>query len=206
MSGENPGRNRPSGSMALDRRPIRIDGIRLGFRDGTYAMPFWALALNLAWELLQTAFGYQLTGPGLQTVINGIWALFDVGILYTYLRYGRNWFPNDMPESWFYLWSVLGLVTALVVQYGSVAELGVTYGRAYAAFLQNLLMSILFVGMLVQRASTEGQSLTIAVSKWLGTLAPTILFGLIGGEGLDRPNPLSSNGKSPGSAGETVEV
>ena len=63
-------------------------------------------------------------------------------------------------------------------------------GRAYAAFLQNLLMSVLFIGMLVQRGSREGQSVTIAVSKWLGTLAPTLLFGLVGAEGFDGPNGL----------------
>ena len=26
------------------------------------------------------------------------------------------------------------------------------------------------------------------MSKWLGTLAPTILFGLLGGEGMTGPN------------------
>lgn len=64
------------------------------------------------------------------------------------------------------------------------------FSHAYAAFLQNLLMSVLFIGMLVQRGNGEGQSLTIAVSKWLGTLAPTLLFGILGAEGFDGPSPL----------------
>jgi len=66
-----------------------------------------------------------------------------------------------------------------------VKEFGIFAGGAYAAFLQNLLMSVLFIGMLVRRGSTEGQSLTIAISKWLGTLAPTIAFGMLG-----RPKPF----------------
>lgn len=33
--------------------------------------------------------------------------------------------------------------------------------------------------MFVRRGS-EGQSLYIAVNKWVGTLAPTILFGIVG--------------------------
>ena len=59
-------------------------------------------------------------------------------------------------------------------------------GAGYSAFLQNLLMSVLFIDMLVRRASREGQSLLIAVSKWLGTLAPTILFGVIGEAGFPQ--------------------
>ena len=51
-------------------------------------------------------------------------------------------------------------------------------------------MSVLFIGMLVNRGNSEGQSLTIAVSKWLGTLAPTILFGVLGGEHMNGPNTL----------------
>ena len=47
-------------------------------------------------------------------------------------------------------------------------------------------MSVLFISMLVKRGSREGQSLTIAVNKWLGTLAPTILYGAIGEGGFPR--------------------
>ena len=36
------------------------------------------------------------------------------------------------------------------------------------------MMSILFIGMLVRRDNIHGQSMYIAIFKWLGTLAPTI--------------------------------
>ena len=49
----------------------------------------------------------------------------------------------------------------------------------YSAFLQNLLMSGLFIAMFIARGGARGQSLTIAVAKWLGTLAPTIQWGLL---------------------------
>ena len=167
---------------------VYLDGIRLGFRDRTYAMPFWALALNIAWELLHSVFGYQQSGLVLQVGINAIWALLDLGILFTYFRYGRKWFPKNLRPGWFIVWSLLGLLAALILQYAFIGEFGLLVGRAYAAFLQNLLMSILFIGMLVQRGSGDGQSLVIAVNKWLGTLAPTILFGVLGGEGFAGPN------------------
>jgi hypothetical protein len=156
---------------------VYIEGIRLGIRDRSYAIPFYALALNLSWELLYTYFGIR-TRIDLQTIINAVWFLFDVGILYTYFKYGKRYFPANLAY-WFLPWSILGLFTAFWVEYAFVREFGISAGGTYAAFLQNLLMSVLFIGMLVRRGSTEGQSLTIAVSKWLGTLAPTIVFGMI---------------------------
>ncbi len=167
---------------------VYLDGIRLGLRDRTYAIPFWALALNFAWELLHSVLGYQQMGPVLQVWINAVWFLFDCGILYTYFRYGRQWFPQHLRPCWFMLWSLLGLGVAFVIQHAFIAEFGRSVGGAYGAFLQNLLMSMLFIGMLVERGGSAGQSMTIAVSKWVGTLAPTILFGVLGGEGFNGPN------------------
>jgi hypothetical protein len=50
-----------------------------------------------------------------------------------------------------------------------------------AAFLQNLLMSGLFIAMFVARRGPRGQSIVIAVAKWIGTLAPTIALGALAG-------------------------
>src|SRR5689334_4681861 len=158
---------------------VYIEGIRLGIKDRSYAIPFYALALNLSWELLYSYFGFR-TRIDLQTIINAVWFLFDVGIVYTYFKYGRKYFPTNF-ASWFLPWSILGLFTAFWVEYAFVRQFGISAGGAYAAFLQNLLMSVLFIAMLVSRGNKEGQNLTIAVSKWLGTLAPTIAFGMIGG-------------------------
>jgi hypothetical protein len=170
---------------------VYIDGIRLGFKHRSYAIPFYALALNISWELLQACYGFQrpLT---VQTVINAIWFLFDVGIVITYFKFGRKYFPNRdaKDSSTFFRWSVLGLLTALLVEVAFIREFGVSVGAGYSAFLQNLLMSILFIDMLVKRGSREGQSLVIAVNKWLGTLAATMLFGFLGHGGLPRGSVL----------------
>jgi hypothetical protein len=179
---------------------VYIDGIRIGFRDKSYAIPFYALALNFAWELLYTYFGFRTNGVTVQNVFNAVWFCFDVGILYTYFKFGRKYFPwgssnNPGKESgvkpphskWaFVAWSILGIITAFAVQYAFRREFGVSKAAAYSAFPQNLVMSILFIGMLAQRGSREGQSVTIAVNKWLGTLAPTILYGAIGEGGFPR--------------------
>ncbi|HSE34322.1 MAG TPA: hypothetical protein VLA93_22300 [Pyrinomonadaceae bacterium] len=168
---------------------VYIEGIRLGLRDRSYAIPFFPLALNLAWELLHTFFGFR-DGGGLQATINAIWFLFDLGIVYTYVRFGRKYFPRSLPGRWFIMWSALVLATAFAIEYAFIRELGVFRGGAYAAFLQNLLMSVLFIQMLVARGSREGQSLLLAVSKWIGTLAPTIQFGVIGDLGFQHGSVL----------------
>ncbi len=186
---------------------VYLDGIRLGFRDRSYAIPFYALALNFAWELLYTYFGFRTNGVTVQNIFNAVWFAFDVGILYTYFKFGKKYFrtfPHQPPaiaggsyrihpsadadgtDRYFVTWSVLGLITAFGVQYAFRREFGVSKAAAYSAFPQNLIMSILFIGMFVRRGSREGQSLTIAVNKWLGTLAPTILYGAIGEGGFPR--------------------
>src|SRR5206468_12088047 len=128
---------------------VYIEGIRIGFRDKSYAIPFYALALNFAWELLHTIYGFR-AGVSVQTIINAVWFAFDCGILFTYFRYGRKYFPRSLTPRAFIGWSVLGLVTALCVEYGFIREFGVAVGAGYSAFLQNLLMSVLFIGMFVR--------------------------------------------------------
>src|SRR6267143_7296270 len=168
---------------------VYLEGIRVGFRDKSYAIPFYALALNIAWELLHTAFGFR-AGVSLQTIINALWFAFDVGILYTYFKYGRKYVTTNLPAHGFIGYSVLCLVAALCVEYAFIREFGVAVGAGYSAFLQNLLMSVLFIDMFVKRGGSEGQSLYIAVGKWVGTLAPTILFGIVGDGGFPRGSLL----------------
>lgn len=169
---------------------VYLDGIRIGFRDKSYAIPFYALALNFAWELLYTIFGFRTNGVTVQNVFNAVWLTFDIGILYTYFKFGRKYFPRHLSGGAFIAWSVLALVTALGVEYSFIREFGVAKGAGYSAFLQNLLMSILFIAMLVRRRSSEGQSLAIAINKWIGTLAPTVLYGLLGEGGFPHGSLL----------------
>jgi hypothetical protein len=175
---------------------VYIEGIRLGFKDRSYAIPFYALALNFAWESLYTFYGFRINGVDVQNVFNAVWLTFDVGILYTYFKFGRKYFNNrSASHRWsnrkvFIGWSVLGLVTAFAIEYSFIREFGVAKGAAYSAFPQNLLMSVLFIAMLARRGNRDGQSLTIAVSKWLGTLAPTIVYGVLGASGFPRGSLL----------------
>ena len=169
---------------------VYIDCIRIGLKQKTYAIPFWALALNFSWEIQHGVIGLFTLGPSIQVIINAVWALFDIAILYTFFKYGKKYFPKNIKSRWFTVYGISVLLITFIVEYAFTLEFGQVLGGGYAAFLQNLLMSVLFIVMLVQRNGTEGQSLTIAVGKWIGTLAPTILFGIIGSNAMGGPKPL----------------
>lgn len=165
-----------------------LDAIRLGLRQHTYAMPLWALALNITWELLHGLYGYAAYGMVIQVTINAVWFPLDCVILYTYFRFGRQYFPQQLDQRLFYLWSGTALAIALVLQYMFIQQFPLLVAATYSAFLQNLLMSVLFIVMLVQRGSSAGQSKLIAYSKFLGTLATSVLLGIIGYDFLGGPS------------------
>lgn len=158
---------------------VYIEAIRLGFKYRTYAMPVAALGLNIAWE---TIYGFHgLTEIiSAQSIINLLWAAADVVIVLTFFRFGRAELPKFVTRPLFIGWGVVVFGTSFAIQALFIGEFGWTDGARYSAFLQNLLMSGLFIAMLIARRGTRGQSMVIAVAKWLGTLAPTILIGVIG--------------------------
>ncbi len=168
---------------------VYLASIKVGFKDKIYAMPFWALALNFAWEVLHAVFGVAELGFSAQSIINILWAVFDCGILYTYFKYGAKEFPSFLNKKVFLSFSILGILISFIVQYAFIKEFSLVLAGAYSAYLQNLLMSVLFIAMLLKRRSSKGQNLMIAIFKWLGTLAPTLLFGIIGSAELGgKPN------------------
>lgn len=145
--------------------------IRLGFKQKTYAMPFFALGLNLAWESIHSIYGFISGDYSAQTIVNAAWCLLDIIILYTYFKYGKEEFGRHSKGE-FYAWGILVVITSYVVQWGFVLEFGRVRAMQYSAYIQNLIMSVLFIAMLEKRQSSKGQSMILAVAKWIGTLAP----------------------------------
>jgi hypothetical protein len=160
---------------------VYVAAIRIGFQQRTYAMPAVALALNIAWESIYATRGFATGDLSVQTFVNVAWGLADLVIVYTFLRHGRQELPDFVSRSMFVAWAVMIFATAYAVQWLFIAEFGWGVASSYAAFLQNLLMSVLFIAMFVARRGPRGQSLVIALGKWIGTLAPTILFGALMG-------------------------
>src|SRR3954470_24979915 len=143
------------------------------YKEKTYGMPFWALAFNITWESI-FAFIFVSHDP-LQAWINRVWLLFDTAIVVAYFLYGQKEWPAGVSKKWFYSYSLLVLITAYLFVYLVSADLDNSRG-IYAAFIQNLMMSWLFILMLIRRKSQEGQSVWIALFKLIGTLTPTIMY------------------------------
>jgi hypothetical protein len=158
---------------------VYVDAIRVGLRARTYAMPVAALALNIAWEAIYSVHGV-LSGLSAQSVINVVWTMADVMIVTTFLRFGRRELPELVSRAMFLAWAGGVFLAAFVVQLLFIGEFGWDNGSGYSAFLQNVLMSGLFIAMFVGRRGARGQTLVIAIGKWIGTLAPTIAFGVLG--------------------------
>ena len=146
--------------------------IKRGFQDQTYGMPIAALGANISWEFI---FSFIHPHQTPQVYINIIWFLFDVIILYQVFRFGKNSFSDSYPDVFFYPAIFLAILVGFGLVFAISSEFDDWYGR-YAAFGQNLMMSILFVTMFFKRKDLSGQSVYIALFKMMGTVLPSILF------------------------------
>lgn len=144
-------------------------------------MPLFALGLNLAWEWiygLDGLFGSQSFIMA-QSVANIAWALCDVAVLATWLKFGRQYLP-ERAKPYF------GAYTAMAIGFGFALQMAFYIGSPtpedgsiYSAYAQNAAMSAMFLVQLFLRDDTKAQSVPIAVLEMAGTLAPTI-YGQLG--------------------------
>lgn len=156
--------------------------IRRGFKDKSYGMPIAALALNISWECI---YSFITPAPAPQRYINIIWFLFDIIIIYQVFKYWKEDYKDIFSEKGFYAFYLLLLATAffgvLFIQYDAITVMKpkpypLGMGRAYSAFGMNLVMSILFMLFILRRNSLSGQSIYIAIAKWVGTIFADIPF------------------------------
>lgn len=146
--------------------------IRRGNKDRLPAMPLAAMSLNVCWEGI-FAFLYMPDDPRVLVAWGSCFVL-DLFILVQVYRYGSRDFPQPwVQRNWKPILG-LALVTAFVSLMGFTAQFQDRLGW-FTGFLQNLIMSILFVAMIIRRDSVEGQSLPIAIGKFLGTLVAFVL-------------------------------
>lgn len=148
-----------------------------GFKYKRYGMPFVALALNISWEFIYSFHDFDIGNMSVQRGINFFWLVLDIILLYQYLLYGKKDFHNRVSPRLFIPWFILVLTVCFFVEYAFLVEFIGIWGAKYSAFLQNLLMSFLFISFLLNRDKIVDISMSVAVAKWLGTLAQTIVFG-----------------------------
>lgn len=150
-----------------------------GFKDKTYGMPFIPLALNISWEITFSIIYPPHSMGKAALIINAIWMICDIGIVFTYFAYGFSDFKRyEISKSEWVFWSIFSfIVSFFIMLYGaqffsqfSLYFHGDTFeGAKFIAFWQNLVMSISFLIMFWERKTIAGQSFTIAWSKCVGT-------------------------------------
>ncbi len=147
--------------------------IRQGFKDQTYGMPLVALCANLSWEFI---FAVLHPHGFPQVAVNYIWLSFDLFIAWQVIWFGpQEWkLPRTSFLIVFFVTFGAAFFGVLLVSH-EFWDMDKGSG-AYAAFGQNLMMSVLFIEMYRNRSNLSGQSLWIAVCKLLGTLLASVAF------------------------------
>ncbi len=148
--------------------------IRRGFKDKTYGMPMVALLTNLSWEII---FSFIYPYDTIQVYLNIVWFVIDLLILYQFIKFGKKEFKK-IPQDWF--WMTIGIIGVLsfAAVFSITVEFQDWYGN-YTGFGDNMMMSGLFIWMLFERGDLRGQSIYIALSKFLGTTAAFASVSLV---------------------------
>lgn len=148
--------------------------ISKGFKDKTYGMPLIALCANISWEFIHS---FVLPSSPPQLFINYLWFGLDCVIVFQFFKYYRNEFPNLSSSKVCIIFGVMIFSAFSIILTGAISL--DDHRGVYAAFGQNLLMSILFVVMFFKRGEgLRGQSIFIAVFKMLGTGLTSLHFYL----------------------------
>jgi len=141
--------------------------IRRGFLDKSYGMPMVALCLNVSWEF---CFTFLTDIEVTYRVANGLFLAFDLGVLYTCYRFGRDDFDWPILKERFLTFLTSTLALSLVGVYLFVTAFGDTYGGLFAA-INTPFYSALLIAMLLRRNSVRGQSLYIGLAILIGDAA-----------------------------------
>ncbi|NNF37974.1 MAG: hypothetical protein HKN71_04860 [Gemmatimonadetes bacterium] len=149
-----------------------VIAIWIGFKHRTYAVPLLAVALNVTWE-----FVYTVIYPVENRVVfylHAAWLVVDLIIVYQIYRFGRKEQRQAFFRKHYPLLLTLTLAACLIFQitfdrfFYQIALFPMETGNGMA-FMMNLVMSILFFGLLFGREDLRGVSEPIAWTKMIGT-------------------------------------
>lgn len=154
--------------------------INKSIKDKTYGMPFIAMCLNLSWEFVFT-FVYKTTI--FHQIVCLIWFILDLIIAFTFFKYGYKDFKKkySLGKISFFVLILFSLISSLVfmilapLDFAMIFDYDILQTAGFIAYFQNLLMSVLFLLMFLEIRNLKGQSVSIAIFKWLGTLVVCIM-------------------------------
>lgn len=141
--------------------------IRRAFKDHVYGMPLIPLCVNISYEFI---FGFLHPDKPPMNYINIVWFFIDVVIAYQYLRFGKQEFTSYVSPKWFTPSFLLTLTTAFTGVLTLTYDFNDWQGN-YTGWGAQLLLSVAFIYLLARRRSVKGQSLYIALTRMIGTIA-----------------------------------
>lgn len=153
---------------------VYITSIWISRRDQTSCIPTFAICLNFTWELLASTVFEGLTPIGIWLVLERLWLVFDVIILYQLFRYGKNQATLPSVKRNYWIFIVGALIIGLLGHYTFKLFCVEEPIMLPDALVINLAMSLLFVQMFFQRPTGVGVSRSIAWCKMLGTQCNTV--------------------------------
>jgi hypothetical protein len=128
----------------------------------------------MSWAFIYS-FVFASSNFTFQRIINITWFLFDVLIFVTYLLYGQKEWKTSVYRTWFWPFLIFTLTASYLMLYYFHLDFG-KGAITYSGYLDNVLMSALFISMFLKRNSLNGQSVGIAFFKMMGTLFATIIL------------------------------
>ncbi|AUB35390.1 hypothetical protein COO91_01268 [Nostoc flagelliforme CCNUN1] len=138
-----------------------------GFKDKSFGVPVTAISANISWEFIY-AFVYEPFGDYLH-VLTIPWLILDIPIAVQCFLYGPKDFDSPFIKKYFRILFPLAIAIAFPLVLMGFYEFHDPAGE-YTGFGLNFMMSLLFIAMLLRRDSIYGQSIYIAISKWIATL------------------------------------
>jgi hypothetical protein len=152
-----------------------IDTIRVIITKKTIAIPVAAVCLNFGYEVT-TAF-FFLPDMGKAVVFGYLaWMILDMFIIIHAYKYGDKQIRNPYIKKNFKKLFVLGAVTAFIAEYFFITNYDIPMA-VFDAYVINLIMSVSFI-YLTFIPGFEGNSLTTAWTKFLGTGWTSVMFQL----------------------------
>jgi hypothetical protein len=140
-------------------------------KDKAYGVPVVALCLNFGWEFLGS-FVWENPIP-LWRLFYVIWFLLDVAIFVQLWRYGRALQTIPLVQRHFHLLVLVTLFAGTLGQWAFTLTFYDPLGFI-TAFAINLVMSVLFVFMYLERKDLRGISYAAAWLKMLGTVCTSV--------------------------------
>ncbi len=139
--------------------------IRRAHKDKAFGMPVIGLMANFAFDIV---FSVILPAPFPQILINLAYVGFGLAMGYQAWLYWRADFAN-LSNKQFYSMMVgaflffIGLFIVITFEFDNKED------GMFAGYVNVLVTSCLFVAMILRRQNVKGQSLYIAMMKWVGT-------------------------------------